>query len=220
MACYGRIRQQYKKGQKTEAPFYPHYVPVGETDVKERIKKFLDAGYSHRTLSVYLDLEAGFVPRLMSGEVQKIKVTNLDKIEGAKLVPLYDLWKQDLGIDYFVPSWLGERRIRSLSAVGWSRQEVANRLGVAKSAISNTALRKRGDMKRSALVRLDEVYRELSMIPSPIPEQSRHKSVRESVYPRPFEWNEGEIDTPGGETMALKRAQTRIMRQRKLLDSQ
>ena len=212
--CYDRIRNQHNSGRETEVPFYPQFVPVSETNAVERVQEFFDAGYSHRMIHMVMGCENGFTVRLLKGKMDRISVDNLTRIEGTKLIPVYELWKKDIGIDYFLPNYLAARRVKSLSVVGWSSREVADEMGVKKSSISAITSAGRKRVKRSTLVELDAVYQRLSMTPSPSGVQGLHPMVRKTVYPRPFEWNEGEIDLPEGEAAAMSRALLRERRRR------
>lgn len=207
--CYARVRNQHNSGRPTEVPFYPQFVPLSETNAKERIQQFLDEDYSYRMIHKVMGFESHFVYRLMAGKMDRISVDNLIRIEDAKLVPIYELWKKDIGVDYFLPNYLAVRRVKSLSVVGWSGRELAKEMGVSKAAISSITSAGKKRVKRSTLVELDAVYQRLSMIPSPSGVQDLHPSIMKTVYPRPFEWNEGEIDLPEGEAAALKRAKHR-----------
>ena len=213
--CYDRIRNQHNSGRETEVPFYPQYVPVSETNAVERVQEFFDAGYSHRMIHMVMGCENGFTVRLLKGKMDRISVDNLTRIEGTELIPVYELWKKDIGIDYLLPNYLAARRVKSLSVVGWSSREVAEEMGVNKAAISSITSAGKKRVKRSTLVELDAAYRRLSMTPSPSGVHALHPRIRKTVYPRPFEWNEGEIDLPDGEAAALERARHRYRNARK-----
>ena len=216
--CYARVRNQHNSGRETEVPFYPQFVPLSETNAKERIQEFLDAGYSYRMIHKVMGFESHFVYRLMAGKMDKISVDNLIRIEDAELVPIYELWKTDIGVDYFLPNWLAARRVKSLSVVGWSSREVAREWGVSRANISAITSAGRKTVKRSTLVELDAIYQKLSMTPSPSGIDGLHWTIRQTVYPRPFEWNEGEIDLPNGEALAMNRARIRVRKEKRLAE--
>lgn len=99
------------------------------------------------------------------------------------------------GIARTVPAWRGLRRLQALQALGWSRQAVAEKLGMHKAQVY--ALDANTHMFRSTFDALDKVYRELAMTPPPTDTPRQRGGVQKTKnhaqrkgYAPPLAWDD------------------------------
>lgn len=187
-------------------------VQVDATPLKERVKKFLDLGYNYAMLQALTGTDRSTMLRAVNGDYQTVISENIERLERVPLVPLYVLWRTDIGIDYRVPSYLAARRIRALMAKGYTTTRIAEESDLNRQTIGRLAHRETSDtIMRSNLVKIAEAYDRLWDKEPPMP--YRHSELAKySHWPLPLEWDDDEMDLPDTERKAERRAKARAVR--------
>jgi transcriptional regulator with XRE-family HTH domain len=86
------------------------------------------------------------------------------------------------------------RRIHALSAIGWTYEALASRLGVTHQNVGYLAGRTSGMVQRGIAQAVIRLYDELSMTPGPSSVARDRAAAR--GWPPPLAWDEGAIDDP------------------------
>ena len=189
-------------------------VLVDATPFKKRIREFLELGYNYSMLQALTGIDRSTMLRAVNGDFQTVIADNIERLERVPLLPLYLLWRTDIGVDYRVPSYLSSRRIRALMAKGYTTTRIAEESGLHRQTIGRLAHREVPDtVMRSNLVGIVEAYERLWDQEPPMP--YRHSDLtRYQKWPLPMEWDDDEIDLPGTEKKAHARASIRLGRKR------
>lgn len=185
-------------------------VEVDAGPFKERIQKFLDLGYSYSMLAAVTGIDRYTFARAMSKDRQKTLLHIHETLERTPLTPLHQLWKQELGLDYRVPSYLAGRRVRALMARGWSTARLGEEMGLERRTVQRIAFQEKQfpNVMRSNLMKVVEAYDRLwDQEP---PSTYRHcELTKYRHWPMPLEWDDDRIDLPGGEVVPNNRARNR-----------
>ena len=178
------------------------------------VQQFLDAGYNYSMLEALTGIERNTFSRCFLKDRQLVTEDNLEKLRRLPLVPLYELWKTDIGIDYKVPTYLASRRIRALMARGWTTTALAKEVGMERRSIQRFAHEEESlnGVFRSNLVRINDAYDRLWDKEPPMPHR-RAELTKYRHWPTPLEWDDEKIDLPGGEAVPNNRARNRIKRE-------
>lgn len=187
-------------------------VEADATPFKERIRQFLDLGYSYTMLEALTGVERHTFARALLKDRQHVLEDNIDKLARVPLTPLWELWRRDLGCDYKVPSFLATRRVKALMAKGYTTTVIADETGLNRQTIGRMAHDKTPDMMmRSSLVKIVEAYDRLWDQEPPMPHH-HSELTRYSHWPLPLEWDDDEMDMPNTEKFAQNRARGRLAR--------
>jgi transcriptional regulator with XRE-family HTH domain len=92
------------------------------------------------------------------------------------------------------------RRLRALAALGWPQRELAERLGMTKSAVGQLGVR-HGRVNQATAGRIAELYEALCMTIGPS-KRARDRAARNRWAP-PLAWAEGTIDNPDAKPIAV-----------------
>lgn len=203
---YGRQRKSAIKRGDWEP------VEVDAAPFKERIKQFLELGYSYTMLEALTGIERHTFARALLRDRQHVLEDNIEKLNRVPLTPLWKMWRRDLGCDYKVPSYLAGRRVRALMAKGYTTTRLAEASGLTSQTIRRLAYGKTSEfIMRSNLLRVVEVYERLWDQEPPMPHH-HSELTRYAKWPLPMEWDDDELDRPGVEeevqARALDRART------------
>lgn len=185
-------------------------VEADATPFKERIRQFLDLGYSYTMLEALTGVERHTFARALLKDRQRVLEDNIEKLNRVPLTPLWQMWRRDLGCDYKVPSYLASRRIRALMAVGYTTTYIAQETGLTNRTIGRLAHKEKecDFIMRSNLVKIAEVYDRLWDQEPPVP---HHRSLLTKYiqWPLPIEWDEDELDHPDSGAKVAYRARRR-----------
>lgn len=182
---------------------------------KERIRQFLDLGYSYTMLESLTGIERHTFARALLKDRQRVLEDNIEKLNRVPLTPLWQMWRRDLGCDYKVPSYLAARRVRALMAKGYTTTRIAEASGLTSQTIRRLAFGKGPEFTmRSNLLRVVEAYDRLWDQEPPMPH--RHSELTKyAKWPLPMEWDEDELDLPGADKKVQARALARAETQRR-----
>lgn len=86
------------------------------------------------------------------------------------------------------------RRLRALSAIGWSQSYLAARLGKATSAVHILVVGRHDRVQRRIADAVAALYDELSMTPGP--SEYARTTARRNGWAAPLAWDEDAIDQP------------------------
>lgn len=178
---------------------------------KATIERFIDAGYSYSMLEALSGIERSTLSRSFTKSRKRVLEQNLEKLRRLPVVPLYLLWREDIGVDYAVPTYLATRRVQALMAMGWTASRIAEEAGLQRRTIQRLAHHEKevGSVLRSTLVGVDQAYNALWDQEPPMP--YRHcELTRYRHWPLPMEWDDDEMDLPEGAQGARTRATRRI----------
>ena len=183
--------------------------------MKSRVQKFTEEGYTYTMLEALTGIERNTFIRLFTKNRQLVTEDNLERLLRLPLVPLYELWKTDIGVDYKVPTYLASRRVRALMARGWTTTTLAKEVGLEKRTLQRFAQEEESlnGVFRSNLLKVVEAYDRLWDKEPPKPHR-RAELTRYIHWPMPLEWDDEKIDLPGGEAVPNNRARNRIKRER------
>lgn len=181
--------------------------------MKSRVQKFLDEGYNYTMLEALTGIERNTFIRLFTKNRQLVTEDNLEKMRRLPLVPLYELWKTDIGVDYKVPTYLASRRVRALMARGWTTTALAKEVGLEKRTLQRFAHEEESlnGVFRSNLLKVVEAYDRLWDKEPPTPHR-RAELTRYIHWPLPMEWDDEGLDLPSGAGFASRRAKGRLRR--------
>lgn len=203
--CSFHYDREYKYAVRKGDGWDSIYVPA--EPFRRRIREFMDAGYSSIMLEAITGIEQHTFQRQLSLERERALEYYVDKLNRTPLVPIWRLWRTDIGVDYRVPKYLVTRRARSLLAYGWETPDIMKASGLSSQGVLRIYQDDDGFAMRSTLVKMDKAFRELSMLPQPTHMRpSRVKKFRQ--WPVPFEWDD--IDHPDDHIKAQKRAARRL----------
>lgn len=206
---YNRQRKRALRAGKWES------VEVDAAPFKERILQFREAGYTFPMLSAVSGIDRDTLSRALLRDRQTVLEDNMDRLYRTPLIPLYLLWKTDIGVDYRVPSYLATRRLRALMSKGYTTTRIEEESGLTRHTIGRLVHQQANDtIMRSNLVRVVEVYERLWDQEPPTP--YRHSDLtRYNKWPLPIEWDDDEIDLPNTEGKAIALARNRLRGQRR-----
>ena len=179
---------------------------------KKRIRQFIDAGYSFDMLQAVTGIERNTLHLSVSRDRKEVLIDNADSLARTPLLPLWRLWRRDIGLDYQVPKYLATRRVQALLSYGWEVGDIADCSGLHKRVILRIYSDSEGMIFRSSLMRVDHAFRELAALPRPTHmKPARAKKFRH--WPVPFEWDTEELDHPDGWEKPQRRAGNRLRQQ-------
>jgi transcriptional regulator with XRE-family HTH domain len=89
------------------------------------------------------------------------------------------------------------RRLQALAAIGWSAQDVADRLGVTERAVQMWRSGHYPTVRPETAATVDRLYEELQGTPGPSP-RSRENATRSGWAP-PLAWEDDAIDNPAAQ---------------------
>lgn len=201
---YGRQRKAALRAGRWES------VEVDAAPFKERIRQFLDLGYTYAMLEALTGIERHTFSRALLRDRKVVIEDNSEKLNRVPLLPLWQIWRRDLGCDYKVPSYLASRRVRALMAVGYTTTYIAQETGLTNRTIGRLAHQEKecDFIMRSNLVKIAEVYDRLWDQKPPTP---HHRSLLTKYieWPLPIEWDDDELDHPDTEARVISRARRR-----------
>lgn len=97
------------------------------------------------------------------------------------------------GWSQFVPAAGSARRINAMRRMGWTLDNLADRLGVSFQAVWHILEQQR--VHRDTAARIADLYDELSMTPGP--SGLLRKRAATKGLPSPLAWDDDELDDPG-----------------------
>lgn len=206
--CVYHYDREYKTAIRSGRGWDSIY--IDGTPFRKRIQEFVDAGYSFAMMEAVTGIERNTFQRQLTWGREMALEYHVDKLARTPLVPVWELWKQDIGLEYQVPKYLATRRVRSLLAYGWEMADISKASGISRNGILRIYRTEDNFVMRSNLVRIDKAFRELSVLPKP-DHMKTHRVKKFQGYPVPFEWDD--IDNPDGEKKASRRARNRLRSQ-------
>lgn len=147
---------------------------------RQRLQRIINAGGTITGVSKATGVDRVPLALLLSGESKTIQQSTHRKIMSVTA-------GQTIA---YVPAWQITRRIRALRAAGWQMQELVERTGLEKSALTAISAGRRDVVRRSTAIVIRDAYKELSTQPvrPPTPWVARQH------WALPMEWDN--IDDP------------------------
>lgn len=96
-----------------------------------------------------------------------------------------------------IPGWRSTRRLRALSAIGWTNQEMADRIGCYQAEVSALILGKREWTQVARFDAIAAVYEELNMRPGPSKQARERAQAKGYVPPLGYDDIDDPNETPG-----------------------
>lgn len=147
---------------------------------RQRLQKIINAGGTITGVSKATGVDRVPLKLLLSGKSKTIQQSTHRKIMSVSP-------GQTIA---YAPAWQITRRIRALRAAGWQMQELVERTGLEKSALTAISAGRRDVVRRSTAVVIRDAYKEMSTHPVRPPTQW----VARQHWAKPMEWDD--IDDP------------------------
>lgn len=147
---------------------------------RQRLQRIIDAGGTITGVSKATGVDRVPLKLLLSGKSKTIQQSTHRKI--MSVTPGQTI--------AYVPAWQITRRIRALRAAGWQMQELVERTGLDKSALTMISTGRRETVRRSTAIRIRDAYTQLANHPVRPPTQW----VARQHWAKPMEWDD--IDDP------------------------
>lgn len=147
---------------------------------RQRLQRIINAGGTITGVSKATGVDRVPLKLLLSGKSKTIQQSTHRKIMSVTT-------GQTIA---YVPAWQITRRIRALRAAGWQMQELVERTGLEKSALTAISAGRRDVIRRSTAIVIRDAYAELAAQPvrPPTPWVARQH------WAKPMEWDN--IDDP------------------------
>lgn len=147
---------------------------------RQRLQRIINAGGTITGVSKATGVDRVPLKLLLSGKSKTIQQSTHRKIMSVTT-------GQTIA---YVPAWQITRRIRALRAAGWQMQELVERTGLEKSALTAISAGRRDVIRRSTAIVIRDAYTQLAAQPvrPPTPWVSRQH------WAKPMEWDN--IDDP------------------------
>lgn len=185
--CYLHY-EQYLRGLRA-AGWRGH---VSAVPVVARVHALLDAGWTRRRISAAAGVNEHTIWFLESR--RQVWCTTSDAIMN---IPI---WGAAVGEENgHVPAVGTRRRLRSLEALGYSRTEIATRIGRSMKSLSDIMNTDDAPGVYMATAnRVDAIWRELQLRPPPVGATANRARNRAEArgWPPPMAWDEDAIDDP------------------------
>ena len=170
---------------------------VSPAKTTRHVKRLHNAGLSYPEIARRAGVSKGTVYRV-AGQGYDTPL----KMEAAKLARILAVTVSGgVAAVGYVPRVGVARRVRALSAIGWTRAELAERLGMSSQNLTQLVNGCRGmDVRPNEWVqattwhKVADLYDELHMKPGP--SESGRRRAAAKGWPPPMAWDEGAIDDP------------------------
>lgn len=196
--CYTRMRRAAIEAGTWESVM----VPVDR--VRGHVDRLHDEGYSYALIARLAGVNVTTVEDIGSGQSTQVMLDIEERVCGVRGGLLWELWKT-LDYEHRLPSEPLVRRLRALSADGWTYSEIADALGWARSLVGRYLNTPPATVTSRTMRRVDAVYRS-DQFQTPV--RRAPKTIAAKGWPRPLDWDE--IDDPDNEISARRRAAHRL----------